>query len=188
MHAIPDIFAMFVLATSAIVFFSLLACYFITGVVPMSSNPAEAADVIALLKEAGLPEQAILYDLGCGWGMLVSALARAFPQARIRGVEISPFPYWIARLRTWNLPNVHLQRGNFFDCDIRDADAVACYLMIRPMPKLAAFLDTTLKPGTPVVSLSFWFRGRQVAARRNGPGLRGEVALYFWPACRNDVP
>lgn len=54
--------------------------------------------------------------------------------------------------------------------------------MIKPMPKLAAFVDTILKAGTPVVSLSFWFRGRQVAAVRKGPGLRGEAALYFWPA------
>jgi len=30
-----------------------------------------------------------------------------------------------------------------------------CYLMIKPMPKLADFLDRELIPGTPVVSLSF---------------------------------
>lgn len=182
MHSMFNIFAACVLALSVSVSFSLLAFYFVTGVVPMSSSQAEAADVIALLNEAGLPEKPILYDLGCGWGSLVSALARAFPAAQIRGTEISPFPYWIARLRTRNFPNVLLQRGNFFDCDLSDADAVVCYLMIKPMPKLAAFLDTILKAGTPVVSLSFWFRGRQVAAVRKGPGLRGEVALYFWPA------
>ncbi|WP_169708698.1 class I SAM-dependent methyltransferase [Trinickia terrae] len=176
------------MAITAIVAISVLAFYFITGVVPMSSSSAEASDVIALLKQAGLPEHAILYDLGCGWGMLVSALARAFPEAQIRGIEISPFPYWIARLRTRNLPNVRLQRGSFFDCDIRDADAIACYLMIKPMPKLASFLDTTLRPGTPVVSLAFWFRGRQVVAARKGPGLRGAVALYRWPAQRSDEP
>ena len=65
-----------------------------------------------------------------------------------------PLPYWIACLRTRNLPNVRLQRGNFYDCDLRDAQAVTCYLMIKPMPKLADFLDRTLQPGTPVIALA----------------------------------
>jgi len=184
MPSMSDIFAMFILATSIAVALSVLIYYFVTGVVPMSSSRAEAAEVIALLKEAGVREQAVLYELGCGWGMLVSALARAFPEARIHGIEISPFPYWVARLRTRHLPNVRLQRGNFFHCDLRDADAVACYLMIKPMPKLAVFLDTMLKQGTPVVSLAFGFRDRQAAAARKVSGLPGTATLYVWPALR----
>jgi cyclopropane fatty-acyl-phospholipid synthase-like methyltransferase len=138
--------------------------------------------VVALLKQANLKEQAIVYELGCGWGMLVVALARAFPHARIRGIEMSPLPYWVARLRTRNMPNVVLRRGDFYDADLRDADAVTCYLMTQRMPKLASFLDRTLKPGTAVVALTFWFRGRRVAAVRNGSRPGGEAALYFWPA------
>jgi hypothetical protein len=80
------------------------------------------------------------------------------------------------------MPNVFLQRRNFYGCDLRDADAVTCYLMMKPMPRLADFLDRMLRPGTPVVSLTFWFRDRQVALAKNGPGLRGEAALYRWPA------
>src|ERR1700734_1065408 len=72
----------------------------ITGVPPLASNSVEAADVVALLKRAGLSEQAIIYELGSGWGSLVIALARAFPKAHIRGIEISPVPYWVSRIRT----------------------------------------------------------------------------------------
>ena len=161
---------------------SLLVFQGITGVPPMSANAAEASDVIALLNEAGVREEAVVYDLGCGWGSLVIALARAFPNARIRGIEMSPFPYWVARLRTLKMPNVFLQSGNFYRCDLREAQAVTCYLMTKPMPKLANYLDSMLKPGTPVVSLTFWFRQREVAATRDGPGLRGAAALYYWPA------
>jgi hypothetical protein len=161
---------------------SLLVVQGMTGVPPMSSSSSEAADVIALLKQAGLPEQAIVYELGCGWGSLVIALARAFPHARIRGIELSPLPYWVARIRTRKMPNVFLQRGNFYAFDLHDAQAVTSYLMIKPMPRLADFLDRMLKPGTPVVSLTFWFRERHVAATRDGPGLRGSAALYYWPA------
>jgi hypothetical protein len=161
---------------------SLLVFQAITGVPPMSSSSSEAADVISLLKQAGLAEQAIVYELGCGWGSLVIALARAFPDARIRGIEMSPLPYWVARIRTRKMPNVLLQRGNLFASDLRDAQAVTSYLMIKTMPKLADLLDRMIKPGTPVISLTFWFRDRQVAATRNGPGLRGAAALYYWPA------
>jgi len=182
MHSIPDIFGMAILAITTAVALSLLIYYFVTGVVPMSSSRAEAAQVIALLQEAGVPEKAVLYELGSGWGMLVRALARAFPEALIHGIEISPFPYWVARLRTRHLPNVRLRRGNFFDCDLRDADAVACYLMIKPMPKLAALLDTMLPLGTPVVSLAFGFRDRHATAVRKVSGLPGVATLYLWPA------
>lgn len=161
---------------------SVLVFQGITGVPPMSSGSSEAADVISLLKQAGLAERAIVYDLGCGWGSLVIALARAFPDAQVRGIEMSPLPYWVARLRTRKIPNVMLQRGNFYAFDLHEAQAVTCYLMIKSMPKLADFLDRILKSGTPVVSLTFWFRDRQVAATRDGPGLRGAAALYYWPA------
>jgi len=179
MTAIISVFCVliaFALATLLLVFHG------ITGVPPMSSSAGEAADVISLLKQAPLAKQAIVYDLGCGWGSLVIALARAFPDARIRGIEMSPLPYWVACFRTRRMPNVFLQRGNFYGFDLRDAQAVTSYLMIKSMPKLADFLDRMLKSGTPVVALTFWFRQRQVAATRDGPGLRGAVALYYWPA------
>ncbi len=179
MTAIVSILAVLIVLALGV---SLLVFQGITGVPPMSSSASEAADVVSLLKQAGLAEQAIVYDLGCGWGSLVIALARAFPDARIRGIEMSPLPYWVARFRTRKMSNVFLQRGNFYALDLRDASAVTCYLMIKPMPKLADFLDRMLKPGTPVVSLTFWFRGREVAARHDGPGLRGAAALYYWPA------
>jgi hypothetical protein len=167
---------------------SILIFQGVTGVPPLSSNSVEAADVVSLLKEAGLAEGAVVYELGSGWGSLVIALARAFPTAQIRGIEISPFPYWVARIRTRNLPNVFLRRGNFYDYDLTDAQGVTCYLMIKPMPKLAGFLDRMLTPGTPVVSLSFRFRDREVAASRQTSGLLGATALYCWPARKHVAP
>jgi hypothetical protein len=182
----PDLPSLVALLIVVALCLSLLMFQLITGVPPMSSSAAEAADVVALLRQASLPKQAIVYELGSGWGSLVIALARAFPDAQIRGIEMSPLPYWVARYRTRKIPNVYLQRANFYACDLHDAHAVTCYLMIKPMPKLGALLDRTLKPGTPVVSLTFWFRGREATASQQGPGLgpglRGSAALYFWPA------
>jgi predicted RNA methylase len=132
------------------------------------------------LHEAGLPDQAVICDLGAGWGSLLVALAQAFPRARIVGIEWSPLPCWIARLRTRGLPNVRVLRGNFYDHDVRDAQAVTSYLMRKPMPRLARFLDGALANDTPVVALAFWFRDRQPSAVRQG--RLGGAALYRWPA------
>jgi hypothetical protein len=64
---------------------------------------------------------------------------------------------------------------------------VTCYLFIKPMTKLAGFLDGKLKAGTPVVSLSFSFRDRTVSAVRQGAGPLGRAALYYWPAKVRDA-
>lgn len=178
-----DVIFALVLAIAAAIALSVLLFQAITGVPPLSATRSEAANVVALLHQAGLQEHPVIYDLGSGWGSLVVALARAFPEARIIGIEWSPLPHWIARLRTRDLPNVHLHRGHFHGRDISDAHAVTCYLMMKPMPRLAGFLDSMLRDRTPVVALAFWFRGREPSAVR-GTGASG-AALYHWRRAQN---
>ncbi len=177
-----SVLSLVALGVVAVLALSVLVGQAVTGVPPMSASAAEAGDVVALLQLSGLPEQAVIYDLGSGWGALVIALARAFPQAQIRGVELSPLPYWVARVRTRNLANVSLRRGDFFKTDLGDADAVACFLLIKSMRRLAGFLDDNLKTGTAVATVAFWFRDRKVSAFRQEGGLLSQVALYRWPA------
>ena len=179
LHDLPALAILLIFAAAGL---SILIVQARTGVPPMSSSAAEGREVAALLRQANLPDDAVIYDLGAGWGSLVIALAHAFPNAQIRGVELSPLPYWISRLRTRGLPNLSLSQGDFFNTDLSDAQAVTCYLMIKAMPKLADLLDRTLTPGTSVVLLSFWFRERQAAATSMGAGLLGATALYYWPA------
>jgi hypothetical protein len=183
-----DILSLLMLLIVVLPCLSLLILHCVTGVPAMPSTASEATAVVALLKQAGLPKHAIVYDLGSGWGSLVIALARAFPDAQIRGIEVSPLPYWLARLRTRKMPNVFLQWGDFYKSDLQDAHAVTCYLMIKPMRKLELLLDDMLKPGTPVVSLTFWFRDREVSAVRQGLGLGSAAALYIWPARKVTAP
>jgi hypothetical protein len=184
---VTQVLELLVIALVIVLGLSLLVTHALTGVPTMSAGRAEQADVVALLKQTSIPDDAIVYDLGCGWGAQLVSLARAFPDAQIRGIELSPFPYLIARLRTGGLANVVVRRGNFFGLDLGDAQAVICYLMPKAMVKLGPFLDRALKSGTPVVTLTFWFRDRHVAASRDGAGLRGAAALYIWPARKGDA-
>ncbi|WP_414447457.1 cyclopropane-fatty-acyl-phospholipid synthase family protein [Burkholderia sp. 22PA0099] len=163
---------------------SLLLYQLRTGVPPLSSSARAAEDVVALLRQAGLADGAVVYELGSGWGSLAIALANAFPHAEIRGIEMSPLPYWVSRVRARNLANLTLRHANFLACDLTEAHAVTCYLMIKPMRAIAELLDRSVRPGTPVVSLSFWFRDRQVAASLQRAGPLSSSALYYWPARR----
>jgi hypothetical protein len=175
-------FSVVLLAAVSSACFSLLFFHALTKVPSWPLAKSEAGDVVALLRDAKLPNSAVIYDLGCGWGSLVIALAKAFPDAHVKGVEISPFPCLVARLRTWRLPNVAVAGKNFYKCDLADADVVTCYLMPSTMPRLSKFLDESVRPGTAVVTVTFWFRDRLPKTVRDGPGLRGAVALYAWPA------
>ncbi|MES5048214.1 class I SAM-dependent methyltransferase [Rhizobium nepotum] len=175
-------FSVVMLAAVSSVCLSLLFFHALTRVPSWPLAKSEAADVVALLRDANLPRSAVIYDLGCGWGSLLIALAKAFPETHVKGVEISPFPCFVATLRTRNLPNASVVRKNFYKCDLADAEAVTCYLMPSAMPRLSKFLDESVRPGTAVVTVTFWFRGRSPKAMKDGPGLRGAVALYVWPA------
>lgn len=98
-------FSVILLAAVSSVCLSLLFFHALTRVPSWPLAESETADVVALLRDATLSHSAVIYDLGCGWGSLLIALAKAFPDAHGKGVEISPFPCFVARLRTKHLPN-----------------------------------------------------------------------------------
>jgi cyclopropane fatty-acyl-phospholipid synthase-like methyltransferase len=174
----PDLYTLPLLAVLAMLALagSVIAFQFITGVPPMPSSAAQIAGVVSMLRRARCPADGVIYDLGSGWGSLLISLARAFPQAQVRGFEMSPLPYLVSRWRTRGLKNVRISRCDFFQCRLDDADAVTCYLMIAPMRKLANHLDRTLRKGARVVSVTFGFRDRKPAAVARG----GDVMLYVW--------
>ena len=122
-----DLLSLFALLITLACGLSILIFQGITGVPPLSSNSLETADVVALLVQARLDRQAIVYELGSGWGSLVIALARAFPKAQIRGIEMSPVPYWVSRIRTRKMPNVLLRRGQFLQ--LRSDGCAGCHVL-----------------------------------------------------------
>ncbi|MBB3148422.1 cyclopropane fatty-acyl-phospholipid synthase-like methyltransferase [Phyllobacterium trifolii] len=93
-------FSYVLLAAVSSVCLSLLFFHALTRVPSWPLAESEAADVVALLRDATLRRSAMIYDLGCGWGSLLIALAKAFPDMHVKGVEISPFPCFVAKMRT----------------------------------------------------------------------------------------
>ena len=155
----------------------------VTGIPPFPSTQKEVLSVIRLLQQEKIPENAIIYELGCGWGTLASALAKAFPNAKIIGIEISPIPWLFCYIRMRKFKNVKIKLGNFFSHPLSDADAITAYLMIKPMTKLSKKLEAELRPKTPVVTVAFCFKYRKptITIPRKGL-LQSDVTLYHFTA------
>lgn len=96
----------------------------------------------------------VFVDLGCGDGRVLRTMSRRYG-VFARGVDINPLACFVGRLQSLGNRNVRIRQGNFWQYDVRDADAVFCYLFPDVLGRLASKLESQLRPGTPVVSCNF---------------------------------
>ena len=96
-----------------------------------------------------------IYDLGSGWGGLCRKLAASFPQAQVKGYEISPIPFLISKIK-WR-KNYTIHRGDIFKIDIKNADIIVCYLSPIHMKQLEETIKRRVKKGTILYSQGFPF-------------------------------
>lgn len=131
---------------------------------PLFPTPAGALD--ALAQRIPLPDGARILDAGCGAGHGLRALARAWPQARIEGIEWSrPLAAW-AR---WRCRAAQVRRGDMW-ADGAWAGLAVVYLFQRPesMARAWAKACDEMAPGSWLVSLEF-------VVPERAPDLRTEL-------------
>jgi SAM-dependent methyltransferase len=131
---------------------------------PLFPTPVGALDGLA--DAAPLPAGATLLDAGCGAGDGLLALRRAYPGARIAGVEWSWPLALLCRLRC---RFAQVRRGDLWASDWSGCDLV--YLFQRPesMPRAVAKARRELRPGAWLASLEFEAPGlRPVRVLRGG--------------------
>jgi SAM-dependent methyltransferase len=98
-----------------------------------------------------------IYDLGAGLGGLCIAVARAFPNAEVIGLEMGG-PIWaFAALRglIGGPKNVRFLKRDFWKFDIHDGDIVMCYLGDVVMKELSEKLRRESRPGRLFISNTF---------------------------------
>ena len=76
-------------------------------------------------------------ELGCGWGGLVSLLAKEFQTSNIIGYELSPIPCFISKITSLFNPNISILSDDFFLSDWSKFDVLVCYLSPYHMEKIA---------------------------------------------------
>jgi SAM-dependent methyltransferase len=144
--------------------------------VPFQPSPREV--VVQMLKLAGVRNDDILYDLGCGDGRVLIAAAQLYG-ARGVGIDIDPQRIKESRANAWIggvLDRVTFRNEDLFESDIAEATVVTLFLWPKVNLRLRPKLWRELRPGTRVVSY-FWDMGDWVPAKRvevNG------TPIYLW--------
>jgi SAM-dependent methyltransferase len=120
------------------------------GDAPLFPTPAGALDALPPLLALG-PEPRLL-DAGCGAGQGLKALRRAWPGARLDGVERSRV---LAAWTSLTCPWARVRCADLWADDWSAFDLV--YLFQRPetMPRAWAKAVVEMRPGTWLVSLDF---------------------------------
>jgi cyclopropane fatty-acyl-phospholipid synthase-like methyltransferase len=118
-------------------------------------TPPEVVDT--MLKRAGVTAKDVVYDLGCGDGMIVTAAAKDFG-ARAVGIDINPVRVKEATERVTKAgvtDKVKILNEDLFTTNISEATVVTLYLLQSLNEKLIPKLNKELKPGTRIVSQTF---------------------------------
>ncbi|MBN2387315.1 MAG: class I SAM-dependent methyltransferase [Anaerolineales bacterium] len=158
------------MSTPPLIFLLLLALAGLTWIfVPILTGipwvPTLARRTQRALELASLQPGEIFYDLGCGDGrVLISAARRG---ARAIGIEVSPLHCLIALIRAALAGvggRVAVRWGNFYRCDLSDADVIYWYGHSRYGEKLKSYLERQLRVGARVVSINVDFPGWQPEA------------------------
>lgn len=119
--------------------------------------PTPPAVVDAMLKLADVKPNDVVYDLGCGDGVIVATAAQKYG-ARAVGIDIDPQRVAEAKERAQKMgvsDKVQIRQGDLFEADIKEASVVTLYLLTSLNIKLMPKLKAELKPGTRIVSQSF---------------------------------
>ena len=122
--------------------FSLL----LTRVPPVSSSRAIRKQVIELLN---LKPDQTFFDLGSAYGKILVEASKKYPQAEVVGFEVSPFFYFITKIKLLaarSTAKIYLK--NFYKTDFSKSDVFYAYLWPSVMHKVQDKFFKETRPGT----------------------------------------
>lgn len=123
------------------------------GISPMPSSSKARGAIFSLIPTT----EGKIYELGSGWGHLIFPLARKYTSLQIEAIEGSPLPWLISKgaHKLLQLPNLTIDRKNFFTVSLEEADGVVCYLYPGAMKRLREKFEKEMKSGAFVITNTF---------------------------------
>ena len=147
--------------------------------------PTTQVAVEAMLKLAGVTENDVVYDLGCGDGRIVITAAKLYGAHGV-GIDIDP-----QRIRDANenakkagvQQLVRFEENDLFKANIREASVVTLFLLSSVNARLRPKLLQELRSGTRVVSNTFdmgdWKPEKEFTVDTGDEGYFSRK-LYLW--------
>jgi len=156
------------------------------GLPPVPTKPER---IQKALKLANLQPHETLYDLGAGDGRVLIIAARDFG-AKAIGLEIGPIQcawIWLRAVASGFGNQIQVRWENFYKANIQDADMVFVYATSKEVMKLASHLETQMKKGARLASISADFPEWEPSAVDEHdlifiyemPPTRGNVTTYM---------
>ena len=113
--------------------------------------PTWKKDLDRFLKLADIKPGQVVYDLGCGDGVVVMAAAKK--GAKAIGLEVSILPFLMACVRKiFTRSQAQIKFRDFWLVDLSEADVVYFFLIPRIYEQLKHKLEKELKPGAKVIA------------------------------------
>jgi tRNA/tmRNA/rRNA uracil-C5-methylase (TrmA/RlmC/RlmD family) len=151
--------------------------------------PTPQAVVDKMLELAEVDDKDVLYDLGCGNGIIV--VSAALKGAQATGFDVDPqrIRETQANIKKNNVGDkAKVLQKDIFTLDLSDANVVTLYLLPSLNVKLIPQLEK-LKPGAKIVSHDFDMRGIKPKKIVKVKGPVREHTVYLWetPLVKEDA-
>ena len=152
-----------------------------SSLAPFVPTPQDVVD--RMLELAGVSENDVVYDLGCGDGRIVITAAERYG-ARGVGIDIDPQRVAESRANAERAGVAHLVKfiqQDALEVDVSDATVVTLYLLSSSNMKLRPILTSQLASGARIVSHAFSMGNWEADQIERFTDTRGNTrTLYLW--------
>lgn len=155
-----NLFVLILVCVFSVIFFAYDYYERKTGVPTYPTMPAVRRKMVEILKKDFAARNASQYkimDLGSGSGQLSWRIARAMPEAKVVGIEISYVPWLrsVLRQKLFGPANLEYKRLDFWAYDISDIDAMITYLPGTIMDRVGEKLRKELRSDALIIANGF---------------------------------
>jgi len=147
---------LFAIAFFPLFFLVMLLWILIPAFYGLPPVPTKPERIQKALKLANIQSNETLYDLGAGDGRVLFIAARDFG-AKAVGLEIGPIQcalIWLRATASGFGNRIQIRWENFYKANLKDADVVFVYATSKEVMNLAPHLETQMKKGARLVSIS----------------------------------
>ena len=144
------------LGVSIVVFLLALVWLLLPAFYGLPSVPTRPERIRKALQRVKLQPNENLYDLGAGDGRVVIMAAQVFG-AQAVAIEVGPVQcglIWLRAQLSGLADKIEVRLQDYLQADLRAADVVFVYATSREILKLAPLLESQLKPGARLISIS----------------------------------
>ena len=168
-----------------IVIFVVVLSAAVAGVSAAPWLPTKAKDRKHVLDALPLRGDETIYDLGCGDGAMLFAIAKKYPDVRCIGYDISFLPLTIGWIRkvVGGYRNVSIRFGNLFKTPVNDADIVFIFLLSKAYPRLITKFARELRDEAKIIVEAWALPDRKPLQTLKSEG-RLPVYIYEGRSCK----